>query len=287
MSTLSLPSASAAESDPEVADATAGVIEAVAPGAGLGDQIEVMNAGTELVAQNSSGVVAVSADPTTAVLIGGEQSFTVGLPDLDGLSTPEIAADGTVVYDSESDAQVAVQAFDNGVRFLAIIDSADAPERYPFPLEVPPGGSLALLEDGTVDLLDGTGAVVATAPAPWAYDSEGRAVPTHFEIDGTTLVQVVEHAAGDFTYPIVADPSWWQITKCAGAIAWVVGSTVFAGAKILQIKRYINALGGVTQTAKLIMGATTAAERARGIGKGLLTLAAIISGADGVMSSCR
>lgn len=47
--------------------------------------------------------------------------------------------------------------------------------------------------------------IIGVAPA-WAVDASGRRVPTRFQLDGDTLIQVVEHASGEFNYPIVADP---------------------------------------------------------------------------------
>src|SRR5690606_35224627 len=41
---------------------------------------------------------------------------------------------------------------------------------------------------------------------PWAIDAEGRQVPTRYEVDDEGVTQVVDHRAGDFAYPIVADP---------------------------------------------------------------------------------
>jgi len=42
---------------------------------------------------------------------------------------------------------------------------------------------------------------------PWAFDAEGRAVPTRFVVDGMKLTQEVDHLSDDFTYPIVSDPT--------------------------------------------------------------------------------
>jgi hypothetical protein len=46
---------------------------------------------------------------------------------------------------------------------------------------------------------------------PWARDAQAREVPTHYEIDGTTVVQVVNHRSGVYDYAITADPFWWAI----------------------------------------------------------------------------
>lgn len=51
---------------------------------------------------------------------------------------------------------------------------------------------------------------MATIEGPWAFDALGNAPPTWYEIDGLTLVQLVE--AGDAPRPIVFDPTysaWW------------------------------------------------------------------------------
>jgi len=37
-------------------------------------------------------------------------------------------------------------------------------------------------------------------------------------------------------FPIVTDPSWWQIAKCAGAINVFIGTNMFAISKIMKIK---------------------------------------------------
>lgn len=101
-----------------------------------------------------------------------------------------------------------VQSTARGLRALITIDSAEAPERYRFPI----GGDVASLvkaPDGSVIALDSRGTAIAIAAAPWAVDANGLRVPAHFEVDGTNLYEIVEHDSGNFAYPIVADP-WWN-----------------------------------------------------------------------------
>lgn len=50
------------------------------------------------------------------------------------------------------------------------------------------------------------GVDTALINAPWAYDAHGVPQPTHYEIDGDTFTQIVEPAAENVAYPIVADP---------------------------------------------------------------------------------
>ncbi|MFT4035466.1 MAG: hypothetical protein QM679_07815 [Patulibacter sp.] len=128
----------------------------------------------------------------------------------------------TAIYESDdaSNSSVAVQAVGGGVRALINIDSADAPERYDFPLS----GDVVSLQaqpDGSVLTIGADGVPNGVIDAPWARDKAGRDVPTHYEINGTTLTQVIEHRAGSYTYGITADPSWvsdakWLLSKCLG-----------------------------------------------------------------------
>jgi hypothetical protein len=115
----------------------------------------------------------------------------------------------THVYDGQlDDSRIAVQPTADGVRAAIAIDSAHAPERYPFEL----GGDAKRLvldeQDGSVWVFGNGKEPLGHFESPWAYDADGRTVPTHYEVDGTTLTQVVEHKAGDFTFGITADPKW-------------------------------------------------------------------------------
>ena len=70
---------------------------------------------------------------------------------------------------------------------------------------------MALDEAGAAVIVGADGVPVASVQAPWAYDANGRAIPTQFEVNGATLTQVVEHSGA--AYPVVADPQtlyfWW------------------------------------------------------------------------------
>jgi hypothetical protein len=167
------------------------------------------------------------------------------------------ASDDVAVFEGTApDTVVAVQDTAQGLRALVRIDSPDAPERFDFPI----GGDVVDLRptpDGGVDALGAHGEVIASAPAPWATDANGVAVPTHFEIDGTTLTQVVEHHAGHFAYRIVADP-WWNpfswnwgqivsttfsavrtaLVRCGqGAFYGVLGLGIYAGSTNFMIEK--------------------------------------------------
>jgi hypothetical protein len=112
-----------------------------------------------------------------------------------------------VVFDGASDTTVVAQmTAGGGARALVSLDSPASPDRYRFPIA---GATrLDLQSDGSVIAYAGDESI-GSFDAPWARDANGVSVPTHYEIDGTTLVQVVNHANGGFAYPIIADP-WWN-----------------------------------------------------------------------------
>lgn len=121
---------------------------------------------------------------------------------------------------------------------------------------------------------------------PWAKDANGNNLNTFYTIDGNNIYQTVDFDKNT-AFPVVADPSVWQVTKCVGSIAWVIGTTIFAATKLVKIKKYIKELGGIKETAQLLIGATSITEKSTAVAKTLLTLAATISGVDSVYNNCK
>ena len=83
---------------------------------------------------------------------------------------------------------------------------------------------------------------VAEIATPWAVDANGDPVATRFELDGATLVQIVETNA-DTAFPVVADPSVWWWTKniaiCVAQIATILvpGKIAAVAAKIAKMAK--------------------------------------------------
>ena len=160
----------------------------------------------------SSTLVSVPLDPTDPVELTtsgpGGVGFEVGLPSDLSLASGRAAADGTVVYQSDSsDASAAVQALDDGdVRLQTVLHDESSQQEFTY-----------TFSDQIVLTESAHGAVLVTEEAPgvsitlaevepaWAFDANGQEVSTHFEIDGNHLTQVVTPAAG-VAYPVVADP---------------------------------------------------------------------------------
>jgi hypothetical protein len=226
--------------------------------------------------------VAATAGEPTIVQTAEGKPVTLEVP---ATGAGETAGATTVFAGAGADNQLGVQALDGGARAMIRIDGPDAPERYEFRV----GGAaehLDIREDGSVDVLDAEGESIAIIAAPWAVDAAGTPIPTRYKTSGRTLIQEVEHRDGHYVYPIVADPSLWAIAKCVAAITWVVGTTIFAIGKLTKIKAGIKALGGITQTAKLLLGATSRAEKLRAIGGTMATAAADFLGIATIRDNC-
>lgn len=131
--------------------------------------------------------------------------FHISLPKLEGLGRGEVAYDGTVVYGSSESVSVAVQGMRDGLRILKVLTDSTSPETYVYPVDVPSGASITSNDDGSASVYH-DGVLVMSIAAPWAVDSEGNWVDTHYIITHNAITQVINHKDGDYSYPVVADP---------------------------------------------------------------------------------
>lgn len=104
---------------------------------------------------------------------------------------------------AEGDALTYAVSFpeEGATRFSAVLSAppSDYPE-WTFESET----RLLLLDDGAVSVSNADG-FLGGIEAPWAVDAEGQSLPTHYEISGSTLTQVVDTTGAAF--PVVADPT--------------------------------------------------------------------------------
>ncbi|KAK0671717.1 hypothetical protein QBC41DRAFT_315404 [Cercophora samala] len=85
---------------------------------------------------------------------------------------------------------------------------------------------------------------------------------------------------------LAARASLWKIAKCVAAIVQLLATTAVPAAKLLRIKKYIKALGGAKQAVKLMLGATTKAEKLKAGGEILVNLSAELLGISTVKNNC-
>ena len=124
------------------------------------------------------------------------------------------------VPDTNVDFIVADAIDDSSFAVFLVVNSVESATEFRFNNAVPVNHSVVTQEDGSVNFLDKDDNIVSGISTPWAFDANGVEVPTSFTLDGTTLVQKIEHQG--FDYPIIADPNWWKIIK--GAAAASVGA---------------------------------------------------------------
>ncbi|MDR1033499.1 MAG: DUF2599 domain-containing protein [Bifidobacteriaceae bacterium] len=178
------------------------------------DIIEPELVGDEYVASSDTVYAEVPLEAEDGLYLHDYDSdvrLSMSLPEEIEFESDGISTDDMVVY-NEDDVAVAVDVLDGAIRQTYVIKDKDAPKEFTVDYEGTEG--LAYLEfakdddgntDGSVLLRDIGGNAISAVDIPWAKDADGNDVPTHYEIDGLKLTQVVEPNA-DAQYPIVADP---------------------------------------------------------------------------------
>lgn len=199
-----------APADEDRADAAevVGEIQKISPDAVAGSV--ATNTSGDAVTAASDGInVTVPRDAEDGIrLAGGDEAETViGLPfGQDASDAVESQLSGVIVFDNNNGSSTVPVVRDFGVQISTLIENASAPQRYDYSLELPVGEQLRLNPDGSVSAVDAAGMASIHVPAPWAKDANGALVPTHYEVSGNVLTQVVDFTAVS-AFPVVADPT--------------------------------------------------------------------------------
>ena len=139
-----------------------------------------------------------------------EAGVTVAPPAGAGAGEPRRAGDKLFWANARSDSDVLVEPSLRGAEISVQIRSADAPSVYRLAFGLPQGAELRLERDArsgvaSVAVVAGDRRLLHVSPAV-AVDAEGRNVPVDYELEADALVMRVEHAVGDYMYPILLDP---------------------------------------------------------------------------------
>jgi len=154
-----------------------------------------------------------------------ENSCSIDLP-------PSFQHDGKrasrdlLLYGSKQGTKLGLQSTEGGFRALVQIMSSCASHDYPFTFQLNKGQRLAYAADylgkefdtGEVYVVNAQNKIISIVSSAWARDAFGKKVSTSYIVKDNQLIQHIdfdEHSA----FPIVADPDWWKITQCAGALA--------------------------------------------------------------------
>lgn len=174
--------------------------------------------GSAAVVQQDGFTTSIPQNPEDGIGLAGKDGWgvTIGLPNANEANDAERLSDGTVVYSATNGSANAAVATGDGVQVLNTITNQGAPTRYDYKVSVPEGGKIEILNGGSARIVDANGNDVLYVGAPWAKDANGIDIPTHFEVDGTKLIQFVGHNNENVKYPVVADPrfyySWGIVT---------------------------------------------------------------------------
>lgn len=152
--------------------------------------------------------VEVASDPTEGVVISDVAGdvLNVTIPFADEAGDAVQLDNGALVFPGEASSSTVIVG-DKGVQMLTTIVDDTAPTRYAYEVDLAEGEKLELV-DGGAQVVSADGTVITAVPQAWAKDASGADVPTHFEVDGNNLVQVVSHTDEAVAYPVVADPIW-------------------------------------------------------------------------------
>lgn len=161
--------------------------------------------------QALADVTAQSSDPATDVLGNVAQVPTTE----NGDTAVDATVDGTdIVVPTDPSDPLSLASTASDTSFEVTLPCANqaghadsgAPGRFDYGLSLDPGSTLVIDADGVVEVLDASGAMTAGVAPAWAKDASGADVPTHYEVSGSTLTQVVDHSSPGIAYPVVADP---------------------------------------------------------------------------------
>lgn len=165
--------------------------------------------------------VTVPTDPTAPISLASEggPGIEISMPFADQADDAKVIKDGVVSYDNRNgSATVPVVKKDGSLQITTVIENASAPSAYAYPLELPAGATALPQADGGVLFLSADGSYLGGVAPAWAKDADDVSLATHYEIEGSTLTQVVDHSGANVAYPVVADP--WMGNQLISYTSW-------------------------------------------------------------------
>ncbi|MGE6517613.1 hypothetical protein [Lysinibacillus sphaericus] len=262
---------------------------------------DLIKANENGVAENDFNIVNLPSQFDDGILVKNKETgedLKIGVPNNMNLSKPTITESGSYEYKNDGPVDLIIQPTEFGVRSVVNIKDSSAPKEYKFELDIPEGHKVissadyfgdvpeSELDTEEVFIVDENNIIQSVFGKAWAVDANGADVPTYYEVVDNTLIQTVNFNENT-AFPVLADPDWVAIGACSAALVWFVGSNLFVAAKIIKVKKYVKALGGFKESAKLIAGATSWEEKLRVGGSALRSLAAEITGVTGMYACTK
>ncbi|MFE9764240.1 hypothetical protein ACFYPC_06855 [Streptomyces sp. NPDC005808] len=239
----------------------------------------VANAGGTRVEMSATGSGKLTVTDSTGIQIA------IGLPG-SPLAFPQASSHGTVVYaQPKGSVDVAAQVREDGsVSALITMNNPTAPTEHSFLLDLPSGAHPVIDEDGSLIVVDTAGKLLGTFDEPWAKDANGQRIPTDYRLEGNELIQTI-HVNESTTYPVVADPKWWDKTKYLGGgmVSDTWNSMKCGGALAAAFHpgtssyKAIKTAGGVKKLVATLSGVNSKRGAASALGSGFTTLLGVKS----------
>ncbi|MDR0960102.1 MAG: DUF2599 domain-containing protein [Propionibacteriaceae bacterium] len=169
---------------------------------------EIDSTGSALVAETSVTDSSLPENPTDPITLESASGIEISLslPHSETSSEALPVSSGILSYDNNQFKTVPVVKDDGSVQVNTIINSPEAPDRYPYNVSIPDDGTPSIGKNGEVVFTSSTGQFLGGITPPWAKDANGKSLPTWYEIEGYQITQVVDHSGLDVAYPVVADP---------------------------------------------------------------------------------
>lgn len=152
--------------------------------------------------------VEVPRDPSVAIgLTSDRGTLTVVLPFASAAADGIDVGEGIIAFDNlNGSLTVPITKSGGSVQITTVVEDSVAPERFEYVFTLPRGASMTEAKGGVITIVGSDGDFIGGVAPAWAVDAGGTVVPTHYEVEGAKLTQVIDHSKGDFRYPIVADP---------------------------------------------------------------------------------
>jgi hypothetical protein len=193
--------------DDDDRDSLAAVVAATPETISAAATVATRSSGENAIDAKLAGTeVTVPVDPADGITITREKSFvSIDLPFAAGAGEATVEQLGVVAYDNgNGSTTVPIVQRDGSVQINTVIEDANAPTRFDYALQLPPGAVIREAGDALL-LVAADGSLVGGVAPAWAKDASGVAVATRYEVNGTTITQVIEHHDGQ-AYPVVGDP---------------------------------------------------------------------------------
>lgn len=164
-------------------------------------------AGDSFVPRNPLTPTSLPAAAEGEIELG--QGVGVGLPASDDHEAVQVGQMTLFYPETEASTDTMVAPVTGGVEVFEQIRSAESPDEYRFPMQMPAGARLVPAgSGGGAEVVDGEGNTLERVPAPTAVDSQGATVPTTMTIEGDSLVVSLSADPSEIAYPALLDPEY-------------------------------------------------------------------------------